>query len=85
MFKIPSVRKSVEVGQCLTLWFDYKIDQWHLLHEAVTGGGFTVTIECCANKTATNFQNADPGWWGKVIGGSGMDKPLLDIISSLHS
>ena len=35
-------------------------------HEAVIGGDFVVTIQCCANKTANNFHgNAIPCWWGE--------------------
>lgn len=69
MFKIPAIiAEFVEMGLCLTLQFDDKIDQWHLLHEAIIGGHFAVTVQCFANKTADNFLgNAVPGWWGKVM------------------
>lgn len=67
----------VEIGLCLTLWFDGKIDQWQPLHEEIIAGDFVVTIQCFSNTTANHFHgNAVPGWWVKLTRESGKDKPF---------
>lgn len=62
-FLSPAISAEfVEMGLCSTPWVDGKIDQWHLLYEAIIGGDSAVTIQCFANTTASHFHgNAGGG------------------------